>query len=110
MARRTTGSVPQTSSPSRPGRRSLREDRRLVAEVAAQLATSLDLGTILRETMRLLHDRVGYGNTSVFLVDGTRRWLELRASYGDMVDPEAHRGHRQRVEQGVIGEAFRTAT
>src|SRR5262249_43302599 len=49
-------------------------------------------------------------NSSVFLVDGSGRWLELRATYGDMVDPEAHGGYRQRVEQGLIGEAFRSGT
>jgi signal transduction histidine kinase len=100
--------VRHEASPVRPRRRSLRLDRRLVADVAARLATSLDLETILIETMRLLHDRFGYGNVSVFLVDGTGRWLDLRAAYGDMVDPQTQEGYRQSVEQGLIGEAFRT--
>jgi signal transduction histidine kinase len=107
-ARRPVAAQQHTGRPVRPARRSLREDRRLVAEVAARLATSLDLGTILLETMRLLHGRFGQGNVGVFLVDGTRRWLELRATYGDMLDPELHRGYRQRVDQGLIGQAFRS--
>jgi len=108
MGRATNGSRVRTPPAGRPVRRSLREDRRLVAEVAAQLATSLDLGTILRETMRLLHDRFGYGRASVFLVDTTRRWLEPRATYGDARGEESPRGRRQRVDQGLIGEAFRS--
>ena len=78
--------------------------------MAARLATSLDLGTIMVETLQLLHDRFGYGNSSVFLVDESGRWLDLRAAYGDIVDPEGHGRYRQSVEQGLIGEAFRSGT
>src|SRR5438876_5620696 len=92
----------------RPARRSLRQDRRLIAEVAAHLGMSLDLGSILLASMRLVHERFWYGNVAMFLIDASRRWLELRASYGDMVDPVAHASYRQAVEIGLVGEAFRT--
>ncbi|MGH2352500.1 MAG: GAF domain-containing protein [Chloroflexota bacterium] len=99
--------VRHTGPQQRP-KRSLRHDRRLVADVARRLATSLDLSVILVEVMRLLHHRFGYGNTAVFLPDSGRRWLRLRAAYGDTVDPVAHAEYRQRADQGLIGEAFQT--
>lgn len=88
--------------------RSLRRDRRLIAELAERLVTSLDLGAIMIETLRLLHDRFGYGNVAVFLPDRDRRLLRLRATYGDMVSAE-HAYYRQTVEEGLIGAAFRSA-
>jgi signal transduction histidine kinase/putative methionine-R-sulfoxide reductase with GAF domain len=106
FAPRRAYAVRHEGPPVRRVRRSPRQDQRLVAELAAQLATSLDLGAILLESMRLLHDRFGYGNVAIFLADTTRRWLELRATYGDMVDAEAHAHYRQPVGQGLLGAAF----
>ena len=90
------------------GRRSLRRDRQLVVDVARRLSASLDLGAILIEVMRLLHERFGYGNAAIFLASDNRRWLVLRAAYGEMTNPEEDIHYRQRPEQGLIGQAFST--
>jgi signal transduction histidine kinase len=96
--------VRQDGDPAAP--RSLDQDRALLADVTRRLATSLDLSAILVEVMRLLHFRFGYGNTAIFLADPGRRWLVLRAAYGEMVEPERDVYYRQRSDAGMVGEAF----
>ena len=54
----------------------------VAAEVAEQLNAILDAGLLLNEVARLLPARFGLQQTQVYLVDGSKRGLILRASSG----------------------------
>lgn len=79
----------------------------LVGEIAERVAGILDIGELLDQVTRLIAQRFGFENVSVFLNDVPARAAVLRAHAGLAINPQDI-GYRQSWDVGLIGFAART--
>ena len=85
-------------------------DLDFLLEVTRETLSSLQLATLLRRIVRLLHDRFGYDCAAVALVEES--WVVFRAGAGGELDALFESGHapawRVRLGHGGGGEAVQT--
>ncbi|NDJ35303.1 MAG: GAF domain-containing protein, partial [Chloroflexi bacterium] len=84
-------------------------DRTRQLEITAQMgrviAAETDLETLMRVTVQMIREELGYYHAQVFLIDDLRQYAVLRASTGDAGRELLSRGHKLAVgSQSVIGQ------
>ena len=76
------------------------------AQVAGQIAATLELQDLLSNVVALISDQFGFYHTGVFLLDAKTEWAELKAASSVGGKQMLERSHRLRVEEkGVVGYA-----
>ncbi|MHB1293511.1 MAG: SpoIIE family protein phosphatase [Anaerolineae bacterium] len=73
-----------------------------IAEVSRKVAAILDLPTLLRETVALVHETFGYYHVSIFAVDAAKQRVTFRASSNPSIQV---RGTVVPWGEGLIGQA-----
>ncbi|MGD0613551.1 MAG: GAF domain-containing protein [Anaerolineales bacterium] len=77
-----------------------------VTQIAGEVASIPDLGTLLTRTAHLISERFGYYHTGIFLLDSTEEYAILQAASSPGGQRMLANGHRLRVgQQGVVGTA-----
>jgi len=74
----------------------------LLSDVGRQIAAILGLEQVLARAAQLVHDNFGYHHVSLFVIDGERRELIMKAIAGDFVNLFPI-DHRIPVGQGMVG-------
>lgn len=74
----------------------------LLSDVGRQIATILGLEQVLARAAQLVHDNFGYHHVSLFVMDGERRELVMKAIAGDFVKLFPI-DHRVPLGQGMVG-------
>ncbi|MFX1266254.1 MAG: GAF domain-containing protein [Promethearchaeota archaeon] len=76
----------------------------LINGIGRQIASELELGSVLDRAARLVQESFGYHHVAIFTVDREREELVMRAragAYSDLYPPE----HRLSLGQGMVGWA-----
>ena len=74
----------------------------LLSDVGRQIAAILSLEQVLARAAQLVHDNFGYHHVSLFVLDGERGELVMKAIAGDFVNLFPI-DHRVRLGQGMVG-------
>jgi two-component system, sensor histidine kinase PdtaS len=77
-----------------------------VSEIAARIVGLLDVAELFDEITRLIVERLGYENTSIFINEPAARQVVMRAHAGLSIN-STPMGYRQSWEVGLIGLAAR---
>ncbi|GAB4578539.1 MAG: hypothetical protein Fur0022_12740 [Anaerolineales bacterium] len=74
------------------------------AEIARSASETLSQDQLLYRAVNLIRERFNYYHASVFLLDDSRQWANIRESTGDAGAEMKQRGHRLEVgSQSIIG-------
>jgi len=77
---------------------------RTAAAIAGEAAGVRDVDLLLRETVQLISDRLGFYHAGVFLIDESNESAVLRAASSAGGEHMLERGHRLKVgEEGIVG-------
>jgi PAS domain S-box-containing protein len=74
----------------------------LLSDVGRQIAAILSLDQVLERAAQLVHENFGYHHVALFVVDATRRELEMKAIAGEFVTLFPPH-HRVSLGQGMVG-------
>ncbi len=73
------------------------------AEVAKDVASLLDLQTLLSRVVTLISERFGFYHAGIFLSDPSHEWAVLRAASSEGGQRMLQQGHRLQVGTGIVG-------
>jgi len=77
---------------------------RTAAAIAGEAAGVRDVDLLLRETVQLISDRLGFYHAGIFLIDESNKAAVLRAASSAGGEHMLERGHRLKVgEEGIVG-------
>jgi PAS domain S-box-containing protein len=76
----------------------------LLNDVGSQIAAVLDLDSVLQRAVQLVQESFGYHHAGLFILDGARAELVMRAKAGDFTHLFPP-GHRLKLGQGMVGWA-----
>lgn len=91
---------------------SSRQNQQLLtaAEIARDVAGSLEAGQILKNATDLIRERFGYYHSSVFVVEPTRKFIVLTEASGEIGNRMKTAGHRLAIgSRSLVGQAVARA-
>jgi len=81
----------------------------VAAEIASDASRTRNINDLLNRTARLIHERLNYYHTGIFLVDDKREYAVLRAAGGETGELMVASNHKLKIgEAGLVGNVTNT--